>query len=743
MKISSIRREWIICLFLIAVILAVYWQVTDYDFVNYDDINYVTENPPVRSGLSLKGIAWAFSTTHASNWHPLTWISHMLDVQLFGLNAGWHHLVNVFFHIINTILLFLIFNRMTRALWPSAFVAALFALHPLHVESVAWVAERKDVLSTFFWMLTMGAYVFYVEKPDTKKYLLTLLFFALGLMAKPMLVTLPFVLLLLDYWPLERIQPEVPGTNNQPEKLHHRDTKKQKRKSRKSAPDIEKTQETPHSGYSWPQFLLLVREKIPFFALSFLSSIITVYAQRDAVESIEVIPVGARIANALVSYTNYIGKMIWPRDLAILYPHPGMVPAWQAAGAALILALTTFFVIRLMRRFRYLAMGWFWYLGTLVPVIGLIQVGLQAMADRYTYVPLIGLFIMIAWGIDELSSQWHHKRTILAVVSVMTLSGLMISTWNQLPCWRNSVSLFQHALKTTQNNSTAHLNLGMALVDQGKMDEAVSHFMEVLKINPREEKAYINLGYSFYKAGKYDEAIAWSREALRINSKSAKAYGNIGNSLVKEGKMAEAVSIFKEEIRVNPNDAHGHYNLGNAQMSLRQTDEAISQFREAIRINPDYVDAYNNLGNVLASHGKTGEAIHQFREAIRINPGYVNAYINLGYASAEEGKLEESIAYIKKALSLKPDSAETHYNLGNILISVKKPDEAIDQFREAVRIKPDYAKAHNNLGSALTLQGKADEAIKHFQEAVRLQSDYAVARANLRDALTHQKKNRK
>jgi tetratricopeptide (TPR) repeat protein len=740
---SSFRREWIICLFLIAVILAVYWQVTDYDFVNYDDINYVTENPHVRSGLSLKGIAWAFSTTHASNWHPLTWLSHMLDVQLFGLKPGWHHLVNVFFHIVNTVLLFLIFNRMTRALWPSAFVAALFALHPLHVESVAWVSERKDVLSTFFWMLTMGAYAFYVEKPDTKKYLLTLGVFALGLMAKPMLVTLPFVLLLLDYWPLNRFQTPIPAGGNSSRLPDANNPGAKKKKPKKSADrNNAEIKKAMHFSGQWPVLLALIKEKIPFFALSILSSVITVYAQQDAVESIEVIPVGARIANALVSYINYIGKMFWPRELAILYPHPGMVPAWQAAGAALILALATFFVIRLMRRFRYLALGWFWYLGTLVPVIGLVQVGLQAMADRYTYVPLIGLFIMIAWGIDDISSRWRQKRAILAVVSVLALSGLMLSTWNQLPCWRDSVSLFQHALKTTQNNSTAHLNLGMALVDQRKMDEAVSHFMEVLKINPGEEKAYINLGYTFYKVGKYDEAIAWSREALRINPGSAKAYGNIGNSLVKEGKMAEAISIFKEGVRVNPNDAHGHYNLGNAHMSLRQTGEAISQFREAIRINPDYVDAHNNLGNALATQGKTGEAIAQFREAVRINPGYVNAYINLGYASAEEGKLEESIAYFKKALSLKPDSAETHFNLGNILISLKRPVEAIDHFREAVRIKPDYAKANNNLGSTLLLQGKTDEAIKHFQEAVRLQPDYAVARANLKDALTHQKKSR-
>ena len=450
----TLRREGVVCLFLVIGILAVYWQVGNHEFVNYDDKDYITENQHVQAGLTLKSIAWAFTSTYASNWHPLTWLSHMLDCEIYGLNPRGHHFTNVFFHILNSILLFLIFKRMTGAFWKSAFVAALFAIHPLHVESVAWAAERKDVLSTFFCMLTMGAYILYVENQGIKKYLLTVLLFTLGLMAKPMLITLPFVLLLLDYWPLGRFNKRSPA-------------------------------------------LQLIWEKIPLFVLTAVSSIVTFLVQQKAMSSLEVFPITARIFNALVSYLSYIVKMIWPFHLAIFYPYPGMPPVWQIAGACLLLVFISCIAIRTVRRYPYFAVGWLWYLGTLVPVIGLVQVGLQSMADRYTYIPLTGIFIIIAWGIPDLIAKWRYKKIGLFITTTTLISILMICTWSQVGCWRNSITLFSHAINVTENNSVAHNNLGSAFADQGKASETIKHYAEALRIDPMYADAHYNLGNAF------------------------------------------------------------------------------------------------------------------------------------------------------------------------------------------------------------------------------------------------------
>jgi tetratricopeptide (TPR) repeat protein len=641
MKMSSFRREWIICFFLIAATLAVYWQVTDYDFVNYDDINYITENPPVRSGLSLKGIAWAFSTTHASNWHPLTWLSHMLDVQLFELKPGWHHLVNVFFHILNTVLLFLILNRTTRALWPSAFVAALFALHPLHVESVAWVAERKDVLSTFFWMLTMGAYVFYVEKPDTKKYLLTLGFFVLGLMAKPMLVTLPFVLLLLDYWPLKRFQIPTPAGRDSSGTLDANNPGAKKKKSKKSAArDNAEIKKALQPSGQWPALLALIKEKIPFFVLSAASGIITFYAQKKggAVGSLDILPFNARMANAIVSYVDYIGKMIWPRNLAVFYPHPGMLPVWLVLGSALTLLIITVLVLRSAKRFPYLATGWLWYLGTLVPVIGLVQVGLQALADRYTYVPLIGIFVIIAWGVPELTRKWHHQKTLMAVSCSLILTILMFSTWSQAKYWQNSIKLFEHAIKATADNYVAHNNLGVALTKIGEKEKAAFHYSEAIRIKPNYENAHYNLGNYLASQGMTSEAISHYSEAIRIKPNYSKAHSNLGAMLASQGKFQEAIVQYEKAIRIEPANASFYYNLGMALASMNRYDEAINRFREALLIQPNYAEVHNDLGMVLAIQGKTGEAIAHFREALLLKPNFAPARQNLNRAMQTEKK---------------------------------------------------------------------------------------------------------
>ena len=493
----ALNNKYLICFMLAIVTLAVYWQVGNSAFVNYDDPTYVTDNQDVRAGLTAESVTWAFSTTHGGNWHPLTWLSHMLDCQIYGLNPRGHHYTNLLFHILNTILLLLVLQKMTGALWKSALVAALFALHPLHVESVAWVAERKDVLSTFFWMLTVGVYVLYVENPGVKKYLLTILLFALGLMAKPMLVTLPFVLLLLDYWPLGRFQIKKLGTAQSSDGTSPKDTRNEKRKSPKGpAKDAVRSKKNTESGYRWSLALPLIWEKIPLFVIAVASSIVTFFAQQSggAVRSLEALPFTVRISNALVAYISYIGKTIWPFHLAVFYPHPGMLAGWKIAGACLLLLSISFMAIRALRLYPYFTVGWLWYLGTLVPVIGLVQIGSQAMADRYTYVPLIGIFIIIAWGIFDLAAGWRYRKEGVAVVSASLLLILMVMTWFQLQHWSNSITLFKHAINVTENNLTAHYNLGLALVKNARMDEAIDHFTRALQINPDNANSHKNLG---------------------------------------------------------------------------------------------------------------------------------------------------------------------------------------------------------------------------------------------------------
>ncbi|MBW2645343.1 MAG: tetratricopeptide repeat protein [Deltaproteobacteria bacterium] len=526
------RSKLIVCLLLVLATISVFWQVRNHDFVNYDDHKYVTDNRHVQAGLTWEGTTWAFTTFHASNWHPLTWLSHMLDCQIYGLNAGGHHLTNLLFHLTNTLLLFLILNRMTGALWRSAFVAAIFALHPLHVESVAWVAERKDVLSTFFWMLTMWAYIRYAERPGGKTYLLVVLFFALGLMAKPMLVTLPFVLLLMDYWPLGRLRL---GQSNKDRWLN--------------------IKETPAIRLIW--------EKVPLFALTAVSSVVTFYAQQagGSVAALDKLPLNARIANGLVSYVSYTGKMIWPSQLAVFYPHEDMVALWQAAGAGLLLACISILVICVARRFQSLAVGWLWYLGTLVPVIGIIQVGEQAMADRYTYVPLIGLFIMIAWGVGDLAARWHYRRIILSTFTGILLLVLMTGTWLQIRHWQNSITLFEHALDVTTNNFVAHYNLGEALEDNGRLEEAIGHFHKALQIKPNNAKAYYSIGTVYGKLGNYKKALSVLKQAIFLKPDYAEAYTNLGAVYGGMNLYSKAVWALKEAVRLNPDDKVAQQNL--------------------------------------------------------------------------------------------------------------------------------------------------------------------------------------
>lgn len=569
-----------------------------HDFINYDDDKYITRNDNLRTG-AWQSIRWAFTSFYAANWHPLTWISHILDIQLFGFKPMGHHLTNLVLHLLNVLLLFLAFNWMTGSPWKSGFVAALFATHPLHIESVAWVAERKDVLSTMFWMLTMLAYIGYARHPSVGRYMLVVILFAAGLMAKPMLVTLPFVLLLLDFWPLCRIT--YTFTANQKNKL----SAERKRKSK---------------GSYWK----LIWEKTPLFTLSLASSIVTCLAQAKgrSLGSLEMLPPGIRTANAVVSYATYLWKTIWPRNLAIFYPHPkDTLPEWKVLAAAVILASASFFVYRLSKHGRhYLMVGWLWYIGTLIPVIGLVQVGAQAMADRYTYIPLIGIFIILAWGMPELAGcanregkpeAANEKRrgplsktpaSILPFLACAAIAVFAACTYTQLGYWKNSLTLFRRSLAVVESD-VAHNNLGLALADQKKIGEAIKHYAAALRIHPESIEAQGNMANALGSTGRIEDAIEGYRQILEMRPDDAKAHNNLANALMKLGKVDEAVEHYYAAIELTPNNPVIHYNLSTALFA-----------------KGDYAGAWREI-SFARRLGFQGDAkfVEQVREKVSIN----------------------------------------------------------------------------------------------------------------------------
>jgi Flp pilus assembly protein TadD len=617
---SSGKNIFIIVLLSLAVI-ATFWQVGNHGFIHLDDIEYITDNIQVYTGLRWDNITWAFTSTRAANWHPLTWLSHMLDCELFGLNPKGHHLTSALFHLVNSLLLFLILRWMTGTLWRSGFVAALFALHPLHVESVAWVAERKDILSTFFLFLTLLSYIWYVERPGFYRYLLIILFFTLGLMAKPMLVTLPFLLLLLDFWPLGRIQLGQSGISH----------------GAPSHPSI-------ISKKVRVQAFSLLSEKTPLFVLATVSSLVTFLVQRSggAVGTLETYPLNIRIANALLSYLRYIIKMIWPQNLAVFYPHPGQsLLMWQAAGAGLLLLIISIAIIQAGRRYPYLPVGWLWYVGTLVPVIGLVQVGEQAMADRYTYVPLIGLFFMIAWGVTDLVGSWRYKKSVLALAATSLLSALIVCSSFQVSHWQNSLTLFNHTLRATSNNSQIHNNLGNVLTQKGKLQEAILHYTEALEINPNYAEAHINLGVVLAEQGRLEEAIKHYSAALQLKPDSADLHNNLGVALYRRGDIPGAMRNYLAAVQLKPNSAEAHNNLGNALAQLGKLVEAEVHYSKALKIRADYPEAHNNLGVALARQGRMDEAVVQFEKALELKPDYAQARTNISMALQGRNKVGE------------------------------------------------------------------------------------------------------
>ncbi len=646
---GSSRLDFWICVLLFLAILAVYGQVRSHDFVNYDDPQYVTENPQVRGGLTWHGLVWAFTSAHDSNWIPLTWLSHMLDCELFGLESAPHHFTNVALHAVGAFLLFGLFRRMTGARWRSAFVAFAFALHPLHVESVAWVAERKDVLSAAFFFLTLWAYVDYTERRSRGRYLLVVLLFCCGLMAKPMAITLPFVALLLDVWPLRR----------------------------KAA-------------------VGLVFEKLPLFVLAAGASVVTYLVQEHAgiVSSINQVPFAVRLQNALVSYVTYVGNFVWPARLAVFYPYSiPQVWEWMIAGFALV--AVTVLVLRAMGRHPYAAVGWFWYLGTLVPVIGLVQAGAQSRADRYTYIPMVGISIVLAWGASEAAGRWRWGKPALAVSTLVVCSAWSIAAWFNVEHWQNSISLFRHAIEVTNENYVAYNNLAVAERQAGEFNEAVSSFESVVRIQPQDAQARDNLGEALMAVGRADEGIAHIEEAVRLEPGFAKARIDLASALIRSGRAAEAEAQYRVALQLRPASAEAHYGLGGVlveqgrlQEALPHLQEALPQLVEAVGSKPGDPDLRYNLGTLLGMMGRADEAIAQFAEAVRLQPGNPEAHFNLGTALARRNRLEEARDEFAAAVRLRPDYVNAHLNLGRILAALGHHDEAAREFSEVERLRP-------------------------------------------------------
>lgn len=589
-------RETAVCAFLVLGVAIVYAQAAFFDFVLIDDFSYVRDNYMVKQGLTLKGIAWAFSSMYAANWHPITWLSHMADMTVFDMRPGMHHLVNVLLHASNAVLLFVFLRYATGDIWKNAAVAALFALHPLHVESVAWIAERKDVLSALFWILTMIAYVRYARQPSMKRYLLMAVSFALGLMAKPMLVTLPFVLLLLDYWPLGRLR----LTGDAP------------------APDDEGT-----PGVRLSAVLPLVREKIPLFLLSAASCILTFMAQSQggAVSSLGNVSIAARVSNSLISYVAYLWNVVWPVSLGVFYPLNRSVSPFLAAGALFLILLVTLAVLLAARRLPYLAIGWLWYLGTLVPVIGLVQVGAQSIADRYTYIPLVGIFIMGAWGLTDLLGRWRHGKTVLVYWFSILLVLLTGFAWAQAGTWKNSITLFTHAIEVTEKNYLAYNNLGCALYEKGNIREAIELYRESIRISPYYGPAHTNLALALGKEGKNREALRHYSIALSLNPNSCLSHYYIGKGLFSLGKVSESIREYRKALRRNPYHAAAWNDLGFSLTVEGKTDEAKTCYLKALEISPRYTKARLNLIRELERQGKPVEALSQMEIGLRNDPG--------------------------------------------------------------------------------------------------------------------------
>jgi tetratricopeptide (TPR) repeat protein len=750
-----------VCGLLLLAVAVVFGQTVRHEFINLDDSQYVYENPHLTSGTSAEAVVWALTKSHNYNWCPLTWWSYMWDYRLCGLKPWGYHLTNVLLHAATAMLLFLVLRRMTGRLWPSAVVAALFAVHPLRAESVAWAAERKDCLSGVFFMLTLWAYTGYVRAEKGRRaggvgplssagqaraekganrgltptvgrrrcYLAVIVFFALGLMAKPMLVTLPFVLLLLDYWPLGRLAKKdgESGRGGEGEVSG-------RRFAAESPPPV--------------RALHLLAEKLPLLAMAGGVCALTLWAQRDLVVPTASLSWYWRIGNVLVSYVAYLRQFFFPAGLALWYPLlTANLQTWKILSCFGLLAAVTAGALAGWRRYPYVLVGWLWYLGMLLPVIGLVQVTGQAMADRFTYLPEIGIAIALVWG--ACSSIRHtpcavtgERHTECAcygpcwgVVSALALTILMACAWRQTSFWRDSNALWRRSLDCTSDNVEAHYCLGLAEDARGRADEALEHYRTAVAIRPDFAEGHNNLAVLLAKRGRIDEAEAHVQKALEDKPDYAEAHNNLAVALAARGRTDEAIAHYRKALELKPDYVDAHYNLAVALAARGQIDEAIGHYRKALEITPDYNEAHNNLAVALAARGRIDEALAHYQRALKLNPGCAEAHYNLAVTLAGQGRIDEALAHYQRAVHIKPDYAEAHNNLGIVLAGHGRIGEAMAQFQRALEVRPDYAEAHYNLAVALAGQGRIDEAIAHFRKASEIKPDYAEAHFNLAVAL--------
>lgn len=704
--------EWIVPAVLAIITLIVFWPVVGFDFINYDDPRYVTTNAHVLGGLTWENFRWAFQAGYASNWHPLTWISLMLKVQLFGAGAAGFHAMNLFLHAANTVLLFFALRQLSGAFWRSAFVAALFALHPLHVESVAWISELKDVLSTFFTMWMLIAYNGYVKNLTTKAsetisdaklaprfgvfksgcYWLALFSFVLGLMSKPMLVTMPLVLLLLDYWPLQRRE--------------------------------------VLSGRLLLGIARLTLEKIPFFLLSLASCGITFIAQKNggAVQTLTNFPLDDRIENAFVSYARYLGKTFWPENLTIYYPYPH----WPLVSVILAIILVVGLclgVLKFVRRFPFAVTGWGWFLGMMIPVIGLVQVGNQSMADRYAYMPSIGLFIVFVWGADEIFTRWRLSRTTVGITAAAIMSILAWRTTGQLRYWQDSESLFRHAIAVTEPNGDLQNSLGEALLSKGQVTEAIGHFQSALEMEPDFAEADSNLGRALVQEGQTDAAMIYFQKALEIDPGLFEANNNLAVILAHKGQLDEAIAHYKKALESEPDDAKIHHNLANALLGKNRVEEAIAHYQRALEINPALTETHRNLGVILAQRGQIDEAIFHFQKVLESEPNDSETENNLASALLQKGRLNEATAHYQKALALNPNSVTIQNNLAHVVwILATSHDPIVQDGVKALELaqQTDQVSGGKNpavlgaLAAAYAATGKFQEAVGAARSALEI-----------------------
>jgi len=781
------RRTLAIHLALAILTVAVYWQTARFDFVNYDDPPTVTENGRVRAGLTAAGVRWAFTSTMTGNWHPLTALSHMLACELFGVDPAGHHLMNVALHVAATLMLFAMLQAVTGDTWPSAFVAALFAVHPAHVESVAWVSSRKDPLSAFWGFAAMWAYAAWARRGGqggAARYLLALACFAGSLLSKPMFVPLPFLLLLLDHWPLGRLG-RVAGVP-----------------SRAPGP--------PRAALR--TFEKLVVEKVPFFALVVVSSIVTVAAQRaeGAMALGASVPFSLRLANAVVSYARYLGTLVWPVELAVLYPHPGLpggtpLAAWQITGAVLVLAAITSVVI-VQRRRGYPLVGWLWYAIMLVPVSGIMQVGEQAMADRYTYVPFVGLFIVIAWGAADLAASVQRMlagtpvpapgsaarraqpamteqgtqraakrraqraerkrgqavqqgqaaaaadrqqaepapsepRTLLAVralvggLAIAVVLAAALGAWRQTRYWRDSTALFERSLEVAPEPAVMHNNLAIAYQHDDRLQEAVHHYQEAIRVKRDYAPALTNLGALVRRQGQVEDAAMLYRRALAADPRYAPALTNLGGVLKDSGQTDAAMEHFRLALEADPRSAPAHLQMGAALEAAGNADAALEHYRTAVEVAPQWATAHLTLAEALRARHLDDAAVEHYRRALDLDRRSSRAHGALAILLQARGEIVEAIEHYRRALELDPGNVDLRSNLGWALYTQGDIVGAIGEYERALATDPDNAKVHNNAGIAFLAQGKTDEAIAHGRAALAARPDYAMGHNNLASAL--------